>query len=176
MSFRSHLVLGIDGGLAHLGWAVAAVGAEYTRPQIEDGGVVETVKRSIGTSADSHTERALELAVQLDAVVQRWKPSEIVAEAFSPPRDARNASMLAWSWGVICAVARQYGMPIRAKSPCPLKAALTGNRVAKKDEMIEAAAELYPESARLFALLPARNHEHLADAIAAIHYFHARHA
>jgi crossover junction endodeoxyribonuclease RuvC len=166
------LVLGIDGGLAHLGWAVARVSRDQTRPQVLDGGVIETVKRTEGTAADSHTERALELHEQLDAIVAKWKPSEVCAEAFSPPRDARNAAMLAWSWGVICAIAGRAGLPIRAKSPMPLKRAFTGNQTAKKDEMIAAAHEAYPEADRLFFPLRAANHEHLADAIAAIHYFH----
>jgi Holliday junction resolvasome RuvABC endonuclease subunit len=174
MPSPSTLVLGIDGGLAHLGWAVARVAKDQTRPQVLDGGVIETVKRTEGTAADSHTERALELHKQLDAIVAKWRPGEVCAEAFSPPRDARNSSMLAWSWGVICAIAGRAGLPIRAKSPMPLKRAFTGNQTAKKDEMIAAAEELYPESERLFFALPARNHEHLADAIAAIHYFHGK--
>lgn len=162
------IVLGIDGGLAHLGWAVAEVGGA---PRFLDAGVIETVRRADETSADSHTIRALELHRALREVFEKYKPDEVCAEAFSPPRDARNAAMLAWSWGVICALAGERNIPIRAKSPMPLKASLTGNRTAKKPEMISAVLEQYPETEPLF---PKRSdlHEHLADACAAIHYFH----
>lgn len=168
------VVLGIDGGLAHLGWAVAGVpapGAGLTKPRVVDGGVIETVKRQDSTSADSHTERAIELHAQLRDIFEKHRPDEVCAEAFSPPRDSRNAAMLAWSWGVLCACAGERGIPIRAKGPMPLKQAFTGNRTAKKPEMISAAQKLYPESAGLF---PERQdlHEHFADAVAAIHFFH----
>lgn len=161
-------ILGIDGGLAHLGWCVALVNAGE-RPVVLDSGCFETVKRAEGTSADSHTERALELSAELQRIVQDWAPEAICAEAFSPPRDARNAAMLAWSWGVLCAVAQQHDLPIRAKSPMPLKRALTGNQTAKKDEMISAVREQYPEVS-----WPERRdlHEHVADAVAAVHFFH----
>lgn len=167
----SRVVLGIDGGLAHLGWAVGHKVEHYHRASIVDGGVIETVSRAEGTRADSHTERALELHKQLVDIFEKHRPDEICAEAFSPPRDSRNASMLAWSWGVLCAVAGTYGLAIRAKSPMPLKKAFTGSATAKKPEMISAALALYPESQALF---PRRQdlHEHLADAIAAIHFFH----
>lgn len=166
-------VLGIDGGLAHLGWAVALLPQKtgHCPPEILDGGVIETVKRHEGTVAESHQIRALELHAQLARVFEVHAPDEICAEAFSPPRDSRNACMLAWSWGVLCALAAQHGVPIRAKSPRPLKKALTGDDCAKKPRMISAAQKLYPESRALF---PERDdlHEHFADAIAAIHFFH----
>lgn len=164
------VVLGIDGGLAHLGWAVARI-IVPGGPYVDAGGVIETVKNGEVTVADSHTERALELHAALLEVVQKHRPHEICAEAFSPPRDSRNACMLAWSWGVITALAGFHGIPIRAKSPRPLKKALTGDDCAKKPAMIEAAQAKYPESKKLF---PARSdlHEHFADAIAAIHFFH----
>jgi lambda repressor-like predicted transcriptional regulator len=49
-----------------------------------------------------------------------------------------------------------------------LKAALTGNKTAKKDEVIAAVRELYPE-----VVWASRRdlHEHQADAVAAIHAF-----
>lgn len=171
-------VLGIDGGLAHLGWAVARSNRDVfasNRAVVIDAGVVETLPREDGTRADSHRERAVELYEQLVAVVERHKPDEICAEAFSPPRDSRNASMLAWSWGVVTAVAAQFGLPVRTKSPMPLKKALAGVSTAKKPEMISACLRLYPESQTFF---PRRAdlHEHLADAVAAIHFFHGTHA
>lgn len=170
-------VLGIDGGLAHLGWAIAELPRVvinqpgHYRASIVGGGVIETTPREEGTRADSHRERAVEVYEQLVAVVQKHKPDEVCAEAFSPPRDSRNASMLAWSWGVVTAVAAQFGIPVRTKSPMPLKKALAGVGTAKKPEMISAALRLYPESQAFF---PRRQdlHEHLADAIAAIHFFH----
>lgn len=168
-------VLGIDGGLAHLGWAVGVKQPQYHRPEIVAAGVIETVKNPEVTVSASHTERARELHDQLLDVIEKYKPDEICAEAFSPPRDSRNACMLAWSWGVITSLAARFNLPLQAKSPMPLKGALTGNRTAKKPEMIAAARRIYPESVNTF---PMRTdlHEHLADAIAAIHFFHGPHA
>jgi Holliday junction resolvasome RuvABC endonuclease subunit len=165
-------VLGIDGGLAHLGWAVVKTHEPGTwRPMVVDGGCIETWKRE-GIVSESHTTRALEVHKQLVDIVEKHQPDEICAEAFSPPRDSRNACMLAWSWGILCAVAGAYGLPIRAKVPMSLKGALTGNRTAKKPEMILAARAQYPESVPLFSAQREDLQEHFADAIAAIHFFH----
>jgi Holliday junction resolvasome RuvABC endonuclease subunit len=171
----SKIILGIDGGLAHLGWSVSLV-REGEPGTVIDAGCIETVKRHDETSATSHAQRSVEVCQALRAVIAKHAPNEICAEAFSPPRDSRNASMLAWSWGVICTLAHLYSLPIRAKGPMPLKKAFTGDRCAKKPEMIAAAQKLYPESQAFFPRRRPDLHEHIADAIAAFHFFHGDHA
>jgi Holliday junction resolvasome RuvABC endonuclease subunit len=80
--------------------------------------------------------------------------------------------MLAMSLGVMAALAAHAGIGLQGKSPMGLKAALTGNRTASKAEMIAAAREEYPETQSLFDLLRSGDHEHLADAVAAVHAFY----
>jgi crossover junction endodeoxyribonuclease RuvC len=161
-------VLGIDGGLAHLGWAVAEL-CPGCRPEVVESGCVETTKNSIGTAAADNIRRAREVARALEGVVAQYRPTHIVAEAMSHPRNSRAAAMLSMSWGVIAAVAERAGLPVQVKSPMALKRALTGNQTAGKAEMIAAVLELYPE-----VKLPTRAdlREHPADAVAAIHAFH----
>ncbi len=167
MASAPEVVLGIDGGLAHMGLALAHVPAG-SKPRIIFGAVIETTKCSEGTAAGDNVRRAREVADALVEVIEREKPSRIVAEAMSHPRDARAAAMLSMSWGVIAATAARYNLPVEGKSPMALKRALTGNQTAKKDEMIAAVREQYPE-----VIWPRRRdlHEHLADAVAAIHAF-----
>ena len=161
------IILGIDGGLAHLGFAVASCPAG-AKPMVLSGGVIETTKCSIGTAAADNVRRARELALALEAVVAEWRPARIVAEAMSHPRNSRAAAMLSMSWGVIAAIAERHSIPVDVKGPMALKRAMTGNQTASKDEMIAAVREQYPE-----VQWPARRdlHEHLADAVAAIHAF-----
>lgn len=159
-------ILGIDGGLAHMGLAVAVVGKE--RPTVIWSSVIETVKQSEGTAAADNVRRAREVWLALDEVVSQYRPARIVAEAMSHPRDARAAAMLSMSWGVIAAIAAQRGLPVDGQSPMALKRRLTGNQTAKKDEVIAAVRELYPE----VRWMPRRDlWEHQADAVAAIHAF-----
>lgn len=161
--------LGFDGGLAHAGLAVATVSDSGTR--FEWAGVVETRKGSDCLVAEDHHRRATELAVDLARVLDEWTPSVIFAENFSPPRDARCASMLAWSWGVLSGLASERGIPVHGKSPVRLKDALTDDRGAKKPEMIAAALEQYPELQPFFSAQRQDNYEHIADAAAAVHAF-----
>jgi Holliday junction resolvasome RuvABC endonuclease subunit len=165
------IALGIDGGLAHMGLAVADVRSSGIR--IRWSGVIETERNGTATAADDNVRRAQEVATQLARVIVEHDPQVIYAEAMSHPRDARAAAMLSMSWGVVAAVALRFGIPIAAAGPMPLKAALTGNKVAKKDEMIAAVRAQYPE-----VEWPRRSdlHEHQADAVAAIHFFVAKHA
>lgn len=169
------VVLGIDGGLAHLGWAVSVV-REGEPATVIDAGCIETVKRHDETSAESHAQRSVEVCDQLRAVIAKHAPTEICAESYSPPRDSRNAAMLAWSWGVVSTLAHLHRLPVRTKGPMGLKKALTGDRCAKKPEMIATAQSRYPESLAFFPKRRPDLHEHIADAIAAIHFFHGEHA
>jgi Holliday junction resolvasome RuvABC endonuclease subunit len=167
VSVPGSILLGIDGGLAHMGLAVAVVGKD--KPTIIWSGVIETVKQSEGTAAADNVRRARIIWDGLDGVVRLHKPvARIVAEAMSHPRDARAAAMLSMSWGVVSAVAAQHGLVVDAASPMTLKRRLTGNQTAKKDEMIQAVRDQYPE----VKWMPRRDlHEHQADAVAAVHAF-----
>ena len=163
-------VLGIDGGLAHLGWCVALVYADGKRPFITGGGVIETVKNPIGTAAADNVRRSMELASALERVVRDHCPRRIVGEAMSFPRNASAAAMLSQSWGVVAAIAERFNLAVDVKSPMALKGSLGGSRTASKTEVIAAIRELYPELVGLFP--PRRDlHEPLADAALAMHAF-----
>lgn len=163
----SQVVLGLDGGLAHMGLAIAHL-TEGERPRIVWSGVIETTKDPIGTAAADNVRRARELHAELAARLALHRPSVIYAESMSHPRDARAAAMLSMSWGVVAALADQLALPVWSKSPMALKRAMTGNQTAKKAEMIAAVREQYPE-----VEWPERRdlHEHVADAVAAVHAF-----
>lgn len=161
------LVIGLDGGLAHMGIAVADI-SDGPRPRIVWSGVYETVKGHETTAAADNLRRARELALLLDAAFDTHQPTAVFSESMSFPRNAATAAMLSMSLGVASAVAARHGLAIEGKTPMALKRALTGNASAKKDEMIAAVRELYPEVEweRRSDL-----HEHQADAVAAIHAF-----
>jgi Holliday junction resolvasome RuvABC endonuclease subunit len=152
--------------LAHCGWCIVDV--TDGGPTIRAAGVIETVKGDDALVAQDHHRRATELATALEGVFEAWRPDVVFAESFSPPRDARNASMLAWSWGVLSGLAARRGIPVHSKSPVRLKGALTGDQGASKGDMIAAVRERYPE-----VVFPDRRDwwEHVADSVAAAHAF-----
>lgn len=146
------VVLGVDPGLAHLGWARLAV--ERSGVRLLDCGAVHTTPRD----GDSVARVAMLVA----AVREQFAGVDLIAiETQYMPRGAgegARAYSAAQVHGVAVAVgqaATEAGIEVRGVAPSQAKRALAGNGRAAKRAMTEAARRWFGVEAS----------EHVADAI-----------
>ena len=138
-------VLGIDPGFASIGWSVVRLDGQGEA--LVAVGVIRTeksaAKRNVRASEDN-LERAKEIAAELRALIDQYRVQLICAETMSYPRNSAAAAKMAMCWGVLAALAHQYGVPIAQATPQEVKKAVTGKKDASKEEVQEAVKRLYP--------------------------------
>lgn len=167
----SPVVIGLDPGLAHLGWAAVRLEEVGERPMAL--GLVATSKRSgqgVLVTDDLH-RRGQELARALAAVLDAWPGVlAVCAESISYPRNAGSAAMIGRAWGVIDALLERRGLPLLSASPKAIKRAATGLASASKAAVFEALDQRYSGAvARLLRPIRATTkHEHPVDALGAV--------
>lgn len=182
------IVLGVDCGLAKLGyafvqlgdkWNVRALGCITTAPA--------TAKAGITASADL-ARRARNIHVALcNLCVENGMPLVICAEAFSYPRVPgkvrgtcprckrsgssimpKPVAQLGYGWGVLCSLANEMReAPIAQVSPQDIKKALCGRGNATKADVQE-QLKIHFRQMALFEKLNKGHVEHAADALGAI--------
>lgn len=165
------VVLGLDPGFASFGWAavqmrgdlllVLALGAIRTAPA--------TKKRRV-RATDDNLERAREIAGELAKLCVRFEPIAFAAEAMSFPRSSSVAAKMAMAWGIVVDRAESSGLPIVQSTPQELKRVVCDRRDASKDDVAAAVRSAFgPEQIdAALAGIPAGQHEHPIDALAAV--------
>lgn len=174
-------MLGIDPGLTHTGYAVAEVDVEQKK-------IVRTIELgTITTERDNHAKirrtsddyrRARVLRQALLAITKRYDISVAAGEMVSTSLYARPSL----NFGIMLGLLASFDFYLIEVLPREVKKAATGNRDAKKEEMIRWALELtkdddvvWPTSARQnrMDLRYRARHvtlaaEHQADALAVV--------
>lgn len=164
-------VVGVDGGLAHMGIAdldLVRAGSSIRMEYLE-GEVVETKpeskKRGV-RKGDDNMRRARIVAGALLRHVRRGPAGLIVYEAQSFGMKGQVAARQAGTaFGIIAAVASALDVPMLCVTPGDIKRAVCPEITkATKEDVIGAVERLWPN-----VRWPAKeaNWEHLADAIAA---------
>lgn len=161
-------VLTLDPSFRHNGWAVVELSAAGTR--IIAAGVIVTKKadkKQKAFAGDDNHRCSQEIAEQLSAVIDCYKPVMITAEAQAGSKNSRAAQLMGMNWGVVSAVACLKGVPILQATPTAVKRALTGKKDASKQEIEEVVVARFPELVSLLqATRPKSLHEHAYDAAA----------
>lgn len=183
------LVLGLDCGLSNMGWALVELLARGEKPLALGTWRTTASDAKSVAGADDLVRRGRELAAQLDDVVCGYQPTVLCAERFSTvvaPRKGKgrgkfqpgttdeggfsvnvhNTTLLAWSWGIVTAVAARHQIPVRTCTPQGIKKALTGRGNAKKPEVQVALERRY--GPLVFEGLSLGDKGHAADALGAI--------
>jgi len=156
-------LLGFDVGFSSIG--IARLGIVAQGLTFVDATVIQTKKsgkkREV-RAADDNMRRIEEIALKLS----QWVTDDIVAiccESQSWPIQKQVCIKIAFTWGIIGALASLREIPIIQSSPQEVKDSLVGNKSASKDDMIKAIRKKFPE-------VPWPNattlHEHMADAVA----------
>lgn len=165
-------IIGVDGGLAHMGIADLLVSRDATRGlvvSLADCQVVETVpsKKKLGIrKSDDNMRRAREVARELKRHLAQDSVRLLVYEAQSFGMKGNIAARQAGTaFGVIAALAEAYELPMLCVTPGDIKKGVCPDSPkASKDDVIIAIEQLFPN-----VVWPRKkdNWEHVADAIAA---------
>ncbi|WP_448572606.1 crossover junction endodeoxyribonuclease RuvC [Trichothermofontia sp.] len=126
-------ILGIDPGLATLGFGVVEGQCEQV-PQLLDFGVITTpAKQDIG-------DRLCILYDDLQTLIQHWQPDLVAIEKFFFYRMG-NTILVAQARGVLMLVLAQRQVSYVEFTPAQVKQALTGYGSAQKYEVQQAVAQ-----------------------------------
>jgi crossover junction endodeoxyribonuclease RuvC len=134
------VILGIDPGLARVGYGVihvqaAAVGAPR-RPaaavsRLLDCGMIRT------DPGRGEGQRMVEIAADLRWLIRRWQPDLAAVEKFFFYRSSTTISVVQ-ARGVILMTLARFAIPVVEFPPMQIKLALAGHGHAGKDEVLEA--------------------------------------
>jgi len=130
-------ILGIDPGLARVGYGVIAVDPEADgvarqgAAQLLDCGMIRT------EPGRSEGERMVEIASDLRQLLRRWRPGLAVVEKFFFYRSS-NTIAVVQARGVLVMTLARFRVPVLELAPMQIKLALTGDGHADKDAVLEA--------------------------------------
>ncbi len=128
-------VLGIDPGLAIVGWGVVDRLNGMTFQPVGYG--------SINTPA--HTEIPYRLAMihkNMNRIIEKYKPDEIAVEELFFTNNITTGIAVAEARGVILLAAEEHGIPVAEYTPMQVKQAVVGYGLAEKRQIIAMVTSL----------------------------------
>ena len=125
----SMIILGIDPGLARVGYGVIEVGE--ARQRLLDCGMIRT------DPGRSEGDRMVEIAADLRTLIRRWRPDLAAVEKFFFYRSSTTIAVVQARGVVIMTLAR-FAIPVVEFPPMQIKLALAGHGHAEKAEVLEA--------------------------------------
>lgn len=128
------IILGIDPGLAIVGWGVIEAHRGSFRP-IACG--------DINTPAHTSVESRLDLIyAELNRIIEKYKPQEVAIEELFFTNNITTGITVAEARGVILLACRQHGLPINEYTPPQVKQAVVGYGKAEKKQVIAMVTSL----------------------------------
>jgi crossover junction endodeoxyribonuclease RuvC len=123
------IVIGIDPGLARVGYGVLEAKSDGAAPL--QYGCIETAKEL------SSPVRLLQIYREMDAIFETYSPSEIAIEKLFFTKNVTSAMGVSEVRGIILLLAEQKGIPITEYTPNQVKQAVTGSGRADKRQVQE---------------------------------------
>lgn len=121
-------ILGIDPGIAIVGWGVLDYEKLKFRPVAYD---------SIMTKAGLPVEDRLAIIYsELSAIIEKYKPEAIAVEELFWNTNQKTGIIVAEARGVVLLCAKQHGVPIFEYTPLQVKQAVVGYGRAEKKQVI----------------------------------------
>ena len=120
-------ILGIDPGLATLGWGV--IEAEGSRMRLVQYGTLDTYPR------DTFPTRLGSLYAGVRGLIETFKPDEIAFEELFFSKNITTGIQVAGARGVALAACQSYTDRLYEYTPMQIKQALTGYGSAEKKQM-----------------------------------------
>jgi crossover junction endodeoxyribonuclease RuvC len=128
-------ILGIDPGLARVGYGVIDVQARSARggghQRLLDCGMIRT------EPGRSDGDRMVEIARDLRVIVRRWRPQLAAVEKFFFYRSSTTIAVVQ-ARGVVMMTLARFAIPVVEFPPMQIKLALAGSGHAEKDEVLAA--------------------------------------
>ena len=122
------VILGIDPGLAIVGWGVV---------ESINGRVRPIAYGAIRTPAHTKTEaRLLTIQNDLETIIEKYKPDEMAVEELFFNTNITTAITVAEARGVIICTAHKLGVKVSEYTPLQVKQAVVGYGKAEKHQVI----------------------------------------
>ncbi|MBU6250142.1 MAG: crossover junction endodeoxyribonuclease RuvC [Cyanobacteria bacterium REEB417] len=122
-------ILGIDPGLARVGYGVIEVAGRQQR--LLDCGIIRT------DAGRSEGDRMVEIARDLRQLIRAWRPELAAVEKFFFYRSSTTIAVVQ-ARGVVMMTLARFAVPVVEFPPMQIKLALAGSGHARKDEVLEA--------------------------------------
>jgi len=122
------VVLGIDPGIAALGWGIINRTEEVTY-KVEAYGCINTDKRSL------FSRRLEEIHKKLSKIIKKYKPDIAAIEQLFFAKNVKTAISVGEARGVAILAAVQANLPVAEYTPLQVKQALVGYGRAEKKQM-----------------------------------------
>ena len=123
------IVIGIDPGVARLGYGVIKVDKGVITPLCY--GCIET------TAGRRQAERLLEIYTEITALFARYPPDSLAIEKLFFSKNVTSAMSVSEVRGVILLAAEQHHLPVEEYTPNQIKQAITGSGRADKAQVQE---------------------------------------
>ncbi len=121
-------VLGIDPGIAIVGWAILSK-SKNDNFHTEAYGHIET------SSQKSEEERILEIAKDIDKIVEKYNPKEAALEKLFFFKNKKTIIEVSQARGAIILALQKKGVHISSYTPLQLKQSITGYGKAQKNQI-----------------------------------------
>jgi len=120
-------VLGIDPGIARLGWGVIEEKEGKQKALVYD--CITTQKST------SEPERLSQIFAQLTEIIAQYKPEMMAVEDLFFATNAKTAFQVGQARGVVLLAAAQAKLPVVSYSPLKIKMAIVGYGQARKHQV-----------------------------------------
>ena len=124
------IVLGIDPGLARLGYGIIEVTEGEIRPVCY--GCIETSATDLRASA-----RLLKIYTSIEELIEKYQPDHLSLEKLFFTRNISSAMGVSEVRGIVLLAAEQWNMTIAEYTPNQIKQAITGSGRADKRQVQE---------------------------------------
>lgn len=128
-------ILGIDPGLAIVGWGVIERTNGMTFAPVGFGSVNTPAKTQVGS-------RLAIIYKNLNHIIEKYKPDEMAVESLFFNTNQTTAIAVAEARGVVLLVAEQHGIPVAEYTPLQVKQAVVGYGLAEKRQVIDMVTRL----------------------------------
>ena len=118
------VILGIDPGIARVGWGV--VEAQSVKLKAQNFGCIET------SAKQSTPERLVTIHVMITKLIREYKPDALSIEELFFNTNVKTAFVVGQARGVIMLAAAENNIPVSIYTPLQVKVALTGYGRAEK--------------------------------------------
>jgi crossover junction endodeoxyribonuclease RuvC len=156
------IIIGIDPGINHTGYGLVEIQKDKIRAT-DYGCIVNKID-------DSFPDKIKKIHYEIDALIKRYSPHELVLEELFFSRNTRSAIDVGKVCGAVALTATLVGIDMFVYTPLQVKQAVVGYGRATKNQ-VQAMVKV------LLNLSDIPRPDHAADALAvAICHIHSRHS
>ncbi len=125
------IILGIDPGIAIVGWGVISYGGIGTKLVPMDFGAITT------TSEMATEDRLLAVYREIKEIIERYHPDAVAIEELFFNTNQKTGIIVAEARGVLILACREAGIPLFEYTPLQIKQSVVGYGRADKHQVIE---------------------------------------